>query len=81
LAIEHSGHEYSSAAFLAWAFASETMDFTVLVHLVIFKHGELDFLVLMLGLFRGGVILLLALLATTAETKNQMESGFWRKSK
>ena len=44
-------------------------------YLVIFKNCQLDLLLLVLGLLGRRVVLLLALLGTTTQTKHQMECG------
>ncbi len=44
-------------------------------YLVVFEDSKLDLLLLVLGLLWGGVVLLLALLATTTQTQHQMKCG------
>ena len=44
-------------------------------YLVIFKNCQLDLLLLVLGLLGRRVVLLLALLGATTQTKHQMECG------
>ena len=75
LTIEVVGHEDARAAAVIRALTSQASDFAVLVHLVVFQHGQLDLLLLVLDLFRCGVVLLLALAATTSETQDEMECG------
>lgn len=58
----------------SWAFSPQTLDFAVTVHLVVLKHSQLCLLALVLDLLGCGVHLLLALLGTSAQTKDQMES-------
>jgi hypothetical protein len=72
-AVLMSSHEDSSAAGLSWAFASQTVNLSVLIDLVVFQDGELDLLSLVLDLLGGGVILLLAFLGTTAKAQHQMQ--------
>jgi hypothetical protein len=72
-AVLMGGHEDSSAAGFSWAFASQTVDFSVLIDLVVFQDGELDLLSLVLDLLGGGVILLLTFLGTTTEAQHQMQ--------
>lgn len=67
------GHEDSGTAGLAGALATQTVDLTVFVDLVVLEDGEFDLLPLVLDLLGGGVILLLALLGATTETQHQMK--------
>jgi hypothetical protein len=57
------------------ALAAQTLDLAIAVDLVVLEDGELGLLALMLDLLRGGVHLLLALLGTTTQTEDEMESG------
>ena len=75
LAIKVVGHEDARAATFMRALTSQASDFAVLVHLVVFQHGQLDLLLLVLDFFWCGVVLLLALTATTSETEDEMECG------
>ena len=50
------------------------MDLAVVVHAVVLEDGQLHLLVLMLDLLRGRVVLLLALLAATAQAEHQVKS-------
>ena len=77
LAIEMCSHEDTGSAFLTRAFTSQTMDFSIVVYSVVFQDGQLDLLVLVFDLFGSGVILLLAFLSTTTETKHQVQGGFY----
>ena len=70
------GHEDTGAALFGGALATKSVDLAVVVNLVVLENGELDFLMLVLDLLRGRVVLLLALLATTAETEDQVKSRF-----
>ena len=49
------------------------MDLAVVVHAVVLEDGQLHLLVLMLDLLRGRVVLLLALLAATAQAEHQVK--------
>ena len=80
LAVEVGGHEDAGTALLGGAFTPQALDLAVVVHLVVFKHGQLDFLVLMLDLLGGGVVLLLALLAATAKAEDQVQGGLCKQT-
>ena len=54
------------------------MNLTVVVHTVVLQYGQLDLLMLMLDLFGSGVVLLLALLATTTQAEYQVKGRFCR---
>ena len=77
LAIKMCSHENTGSTFLTRAFTSQTMDFSVIVHPVVFQDGQLHLLVLVFNLFGSGVILLLTFLSTTTETKHQVQGGFY----
>ena len=49
------------------------MDLAVVVHAVVLEDGQLHLLVLMLDLLRGRVVLLLALLAATAQAEHKVK--------
>ena len=51
------------------------MDLAVVVHAVVLEDGQFHLLMLVLDLLRGRVVLLLALLATTTEAEDQVQSG------
>jgi hypothetical protein len=72
------GHENGSTASLAGAFASETLDVTLLINFVVLQDGHTDLLVLS-GLLLGGAVdlLLSLLLTTTSQTENKVESRLW----
>lgn len=76
LPVEMRGHEDASSALLSRALATKTVNLAVIVDPVVLQHGELNFLMLVLDLLGGGVVLLLALLATTAETEHQVKGRF-----
>ena len=73
LAVVHSGHEDTSTTLLGGALAAQALDLAVPVHLVVLEDSQLGLLALVLDLLGGGVHLLLALLATTTQTKDQVE--------
>lgn len=56
-------HKTQTPAHLQWRF-----------YLVVFEHGELDLLPLVLVLLGGGVGLLLPLFGTTAQPQHQVQS-------
>lgn len=70
------GHKSTGAALSVRALLSEPLDLAAVVHLVELKDGKLDLLLLMLDLLGLGVGLLLALLGTSPEPKNQVQCGF-----
>jgi hypothetical protein len=76
LTIVHRRHEDTSTALRGWALAPQALDLAIAVHLVVLEHSQLGLLALVLDLLGGGVHLLLALLGTTAQTQDEMESGF-----
>ena len=69
------GHEDSGTALLRRALPPQTVDLTVVVDLVVLQHGELHLTVLVLDLLGCGVVLLLTLLAATAQPEDQVEGG------
>ena len=71
-----SSHEDPGTALLGGTLASQTVDLAVVVHLVVLQHGQLDLPVLVLDLLGSGVVLLLAFLATSTETKDQVKGRF-----
>ena len=73
LTVEVVGHEDAGAADLVGALASQTGDLAVLVHLVVLEHSQFDLLLLVLDLLGRGVVLLLALAATAAQTQHQVQ--------
>lgn len=73
LSVVHGGHEHTSAAILRGALASETLDLAIAVHLVVLENRQLSLLALVLDLLWGGVHLLLPLLGTTTQPKDEME--------
>ena len=68
-------HEDAGSALLRGALTAKAMDLAVVVHPVVLEGSQLDLAVLVLDLFGGGVVLLLALLAATAETKDKVQGG------
>ena len=73
LSIMHGSHEDTSTALLGGALSPQSLDFAIAIHLVVLEHSELGLLALVLDLLGCGVDLLLALLGTTTETKDEME--------
>jgi len=73
LTVGHGGHKDTSTASFLWAFSSQTLNLSVGIDLIVLEHSELDLLALVLDFLRGGVNLLLALLAATTKTQNQVE--------
>ena len=69
-------HENTGTTLFSGALTSQTMDLAIVINTVVFQYSELDFLMLMFDLLGGGVILLLALLSATTESKNQVKSRF-----
>ncbi len=55
------------------AFPPQTLNLAITVDFVVFEHGQLGLLALVLDLFGGGVNLLLALLGPSAKTENEMK--------
>ncbi len=57
----------------SWALSAETLDLSITVYLVVLEHSQLCLLALMLYLLWSSVNLLLALLSSTTQTKDQVE--------
>lgn len=74
LAVVHGSHEDTSAALGGRALPPETLDLAVAVDLVVLEDRELGLLPLVLDLLGGGVDLLLALLGTTAQAEDEVQS-------
>jgi hypothetical protein len=74
LTVVHSGHEDTCTTLLGRALTSETLDLSITVNLVVLEHSQLGLLALVLDLLGGGVDLLLALLGTTTQAEDEMES-------
>jgi hypothetical protein len=77
LAVLVGGHEDTGTALVRWALTTETGDLAVVIDLVVLEDGELNLLVLVSDLLWGGVVLLLAFLASHTSTKaeDEMEGG------
>jgi hypothetical protein len=58
-----------------WALPSQALNLAIAVDLVVLQYSEFDLLALVLDLLWSGVNLLFTLLATTTETKHQVECG------
>lgn len=76
LTVKVGSHEDAGATLFSRAFTSQTVDFAIVIHTIIFQDGQLNLLMLVFDLFGSGVILLLALLATTTESEDQVKGGF-----
>merc|ERR1712126_674702 len=72
LPVKMLSHENTRTTRFTWTLPPKTSDFAILVHLVVFQHGQLHFLLLVFDLLGCGVVLLLPLLATTTKSENQM---------
>ena len=70
------GHEDPGAAFFGRTLTSQTVDFAIVVHTVVFQVGQIHFLMFVFDLLGSGVVLLLAFLATSTETKDQVKGRF-----
>jgi hypothetical protein len=75
LAVVHGSHEDTGTALGLGALAAEALDLAIAIDLVVLEDGEFGLLALVLDLLGGGVHLLLALLGTTTEAEDQVESG------
>jgi len=76
LTVKVSGHKDTSTASFCGALTTQTVDLAVIIDLVVLEDGKLDLPVLVLDLLGGGVILLLALLATTSQSEDQVKGRF-----
>jgi len=75
LTVRHSSHEDASAASVAGALSSQTLDVTVVADLVVLEDSQLGLLPLVLDLLGGAVDLLLSLLGTTTQAQDQVEGA------
>ena len=75
LTIKVSRHEHPSSTLLSWTLSSQTVDLTIVIHLVILQLCQLNLGVLVLDLLRGGVVLLLPLLGATSQSEDQVQGG------
>merc|ERR1711942_46385 len=73
LAVEMSRHENAGTAILVGTLSSQASDLAILINLVVLEDRKLDLLSLVLDLLRGGVVLLLALLAATSQAEDEMK--------
>merc|ERR1719232_2070765 len=71
------GHEHATSAVLAGALPPQPGDLSLVADLVILQGGQLDLLMLVLDLLGSGVVLLLALLATTPQAEDQVKGRFF----
>jgi len=76
LSVVHGGHEDTGTAILGRALASEPLNLAIAIHLVVLQNSQLGLLHLVLDLLRSGVDLLLPLLATAAQTQDEVEGRF-----
>jgi len=67
-------HEDTSTTLGGGTLTTQALDFAIGVNLIVFEDGHLDLLALVLDLLGGVVSLLLALLSTTTQTKNEVQS-------
>jgi len=75
LAVVHGSHENTSATGFRRAFAAQPLNLAIAIDLVVLEHSELGLLALVLDLLGSAVDLLLALLRTTTEAEDEVESG------
>ena len=68
------GHEDPRPTVGSGALSSQSLDLAAVVDLVELEYGQFHLLLLVLDLLRGGVVLLLALFATTPQPKNEVKS-------
>lgn len=73
LTVVHGSHENTSTAFLGRAFASQALNLSIAINLVVFEDSQFGLLALVLDLLGGGVDLLLALLGTTSESEDKVQ--------
>ena len=73
LPVKVGGHEDTGPTVWGRTFPPESLDLSAVVYLVVLEHGQLHLLLLMLDLLGSGVVLLLTLLATSAQTQHQVE--------
>ncbi len=71
----HPAHPESHPTYVgSGAFAAETLDLSIAINLVVLENSQLGLLALVLDLLWGSVDLLLALLGSTTQTKDEMKS-------
>ena len=75
LSVVHGSHEDTSSAILVGTLSSQSLDLAITIDLVILENSQFGLLSLVLNLLRGVVHLLLALLGTTSEAQDEMQSG------
>ena len=75
LTVVVGGHEDTGTALLGRALSPQTVDLPVVVHLVVLQDGQLHLPVLVLDLLGGGVVLLLPLLGTSPQPKEDNCKG------
>jgi len=69
------GHEGTTSALGFGALSASTGDLSVVVNLVELQDGELDLLVLVVGLLGLGVSLLFSLLGSSSKTEHKVKGG------
>ena len=67
-------HKDASSTIFTGALTPQSVDLAVVVDTVVLQDGQLDLLMLVLNLLGSRVILLLAFLAATTETEDQVKS-------
>jgi len=73
LSIKVRGHEDTGTALRVVTLSPQSSNLSILIDLVVTKHGQLDLLLLVLVLLRSRVILLLSLLGTTTKPKHKVK--------
>jgi hypothetical protein len=76
LPVVHGCHKDTSTTLWGWTFPPQTLDLPIPIHLVELQHSQLGLLAFVLDLLGCRVNLLLALLSTTTESEDEMESRF-----
>ena len=77
LTVSVLSHKDSSATGFSRALTTKMGNLASTIDLVVLENAQLDLLSLVLDLLWSSVDLLLALLATTTKTKDQMQGGFF----
>merc|ERR1719309_1396561 len=76
LAVLVVSHEDATTTVLTGALAPQPSNLALVADLVILQGSKLDLLMLVLDLLGSGVVLLLALLATTPQAEDQVKGRF-----
>merc|ERR1712088_249539 len=77
LTVKHISHKDTSSTLFIRTFSSQSVNFAIVIHIIVFQLCQMDLLMFVLNLFRGCIILLLTLLGPTTQTKYQMKSRFF----